>query len=73
MAATEEKATPCCATATKPVAPISAAAVAGGGGGSGAAKAAVVDEWAVDEKPAVTANAKASLKGTLCCLSRRFL
>lgn len=58
MATTEEKATSCCAPA---VPPVSTSPPAGVGG----AKAAVVEEWAVDENQKVTANAKASSKGVL--------
>jgi hypothetical protein len=64
MATTEEKATPCCAPAASAVTSVSASPPAGVGG----AKAAIVEEWAVEEKQTVTANAKASSKGVLCCL-----
>ncbi|KAF3330159.1 copper amine oxidase 1 [Carex littledalei] len=59
MATTEEKTTSCCAPAATAVATVSAAPSAGVGG----SKAAAVEEWTVDEKPMVTANAKASSKG----------
>jgi hypothetical protein len=65
MATTEEKATPCCAPAAPAVASVSASPPAG----VGVAKAAIVEEWTVEEKQTVTANAKASSKGVSFLLS----